>query len=39
MHFEEVIVFGQCHANMTEKDTADVGAAFHKVFANLDALR
>jgi dTDP-4-amino-4,6-dideoxygalactose transaminase len=39
MHFEEVITFGQCHASMTEKDTADVAAAFHKVFENLSALR
>ena len=39
MHFEEVITFGNCHADMKESDLADVASAFQKVFENLAALR
>lgn len=39
MHFEELIFLALCHANMTERDLADVTEAFHKVFSHLADLR
>jgi perosamine synthetase len=39
MHFQELMYTNVCHADITERDLADVVSAFDKVMSNLDELR